>query len=291
MKVAIEFYGHLRTFRKTCNSIKTFLINQYENPDIFIHTWDETDHSGLTWHNQSCEKRGNSVSEDDIDFLNQNYNPKKILIEPQIKIENDTRHEMIMTGNTTPLSVIKNVFYTKWKVNELRREYEKESGVKYDFVIQARLDLQFNRPFVISDYIVYKQVINEKKVLNIDISNKFYYASDHWIDGFKNNDILYAGGSDILYFAKPEAMNKVVSVYNKIDDLDLDSMFYSNEYLMLNNSAKEKLESIEILFKNNIDFIILRPWTNQAKIKVTIKRRVKSFIKRVLKRIASFLLD
>ena len=217
-----------------------------------------TDHSNVTWHNQCGEKRGYNVTQDDIAFLNEKYQPKKILVEPQIKLESDPEYTMLMTENPTPLSLITNVFYTKWKVNELRKDYQKDNNIKYDFVIQARLDLWFKTPFDIEKYIIYRAVINTKGIINIDISSKLFYASDRWIQNYDRDDILYAGGSDVMYFGTPDVLDKATSLYNNIHKYDLAKTYYSNEYLMLFNAIQHGLEPVKIRYEKDIDFGILR---------------------------------
>lgn len=305
MKVAIEFYGHLRTFRNAYPTIISHLINQFDNPDIFIHTWSKTDHSNITWHNLDGLNRGNSTSNEDIVFLNEIYKPKEILVEDQIVLDEERYFEMIMTENKTPLSMIKNVFYTKWRVNELRKEYQRKNNIEYDFVIQSRLDLYFKKEFKIKDYISYKTVI-KKNPINIDISKKFFYASDNWIENHGSNDLIYAGGSDVLYFAKPNAMDKVLSIYKNIDSFDLKKLYYSNEYLVFYSASKNQIETVQINFKKDIDFGILRTEeclnylrnlsnNTQNSLEKTKPRKIKGLkkllreIARILKQLAIFL--
>lgn len=257
MRVAIEFYGHLRTFKKAAPSIRKYLIDQYNNPDIFIHTWDKTDHSDVVWHNLEGQRRGNEVTKEDLEFLDATYSPKKILVEPQLTLAENHKYMMRMTENPTSLSMITNVFYTKWRANELRKEYEKSKNVQYDFVIQARLDLYFNKAFDIKKYINYRTIIH-KNPLNIDISNKFFFAADKWIKVHKCNDLLFAGGSDVMYFATPSTMDKALSLYNNLDNFDLENEYFSNENLMLRNLIKEGLEPIQVYFEKDIDFGVLR---------------------------------
>lgn len=287
MKVAIEFYGHLRTFKKTVIDIQKYLIHQFKiQPDIFIHTWDHTDHSDVAWHNESGQKRGTSVTQADIDFLRNNYNPKAILVEPQIIPTDDKQYMMLMTENLTPFSVINNIFYTKWKSNELRKEYQEENNISYDFVVQARLDLYFRVPLQIERYFNYRTLI-KKNPIEINLSNKLFYASDRWIESCHNDDIIYAGGSDILYFGTPHVIDQAVSVYKNISQYELDKIYYSNEYLMLYNAMQYGLEPVRIKFEKDIDFGILR--TNQCAnyLKEKKENSKRKGVKKIIKNIIS----
>ena len=49
MKIAVQFFGHLRTFMDCYNSINENLLNRYD-ADVFFYTWDRLDHNTKTWH-------------------------------------------------------------------------------------------------------------------------------------------------------------------------------------------------------------------------------------------------
>jgi hypothetical protein len=79
-KIAIQLFGHLRTFRLTYkNFIRNIIeVNKKDGymVDVFIHTWTETDHSDKTWNNPHGLKRGSEVTEDIINEIYKYYNPK-----------------------------------------------------------------------------------------------------------------------------------------------------------------------------------------------------------------------
>ena len=61
-KIAIQLFGHLRTYRKTFGSFKRFLVdanvNDGDQVDIFMHCWDQIEAVDLTWHNENASHAG-----------------------------------------------------------------------------------------------------------------------------------------------------------------------------------------------------------------------------------------
>ena len=61
-KIAIQLFGHLRTYRKTCSSLKRFLVDANVSDgcqvDIFIHCWDQIEAVDHTWHNENASHAG-----------------------------------------------------------------------------------------------------------------------------------------------------------------------------------------------------------------------------------------
>ena len=142
-RIAIQFFGHLRTFRETYQSFydKVFLPNQARGYkiDIFMHVWDEGDY-----------RTHDPISNEDIDFVKKNYNPKRLLIESQVAL---TDNERKISTNPDTHTYFKNYTYTIYKANQLRVEYEKDHNLEYDFVITTRPDIEYLTNFIIDDYL------------------------------------------------------------------------------------------------------------------------------------------
>ncbi|EJP8447348.1 hypothetical protein NZB10_001887 [Campylobacter jejuni] len=147
-KLAIHFFGFMRTFRDTYNNFKLNILDinsQDYEIDIFIHTWDKynsTDtskecfdlwHKNIDYYPTMNEKQITSQDQRDIIDL---YQPKKILIE---KLEKG------VYGHPITLN----------KVSNLRIAYEKENGFKYDAFLYTRCDIMFKNPIRILGYIDY----------------------------------------------------------------------------------------------------------------------------------------
>ena len=147
-RLAIHFYGFMRTFKDTYNSFKSNIleVNQQDyEVDIFIHTWDTYNsldtskesfdlwHKDLDYYPTMNEK---FLSDNDKNDILNFYKPKKMLIE---KLEDGVYGRYI----------------TSSKVVQLRKEYEKENNFKYDAFLYLRPDLMFKTPLRILGYINY----------------------------------------------------------------------------------------------------------------------------------------
>jgi hypothetical protein len=111
--------------------------------DIFIHTWTETDHSDIVWHNPDGKKRGTSVTENIKKEIYTFYKPKKLLIEKQLEVK----------SNVKDGKRVLNLAYTVYKSSELRRAYKDETGIVYDYVIVTRPDILFYKPLRLNSFL------------------------------------------------------------------------------------------------------------------------------------------
>ncbi|MCJ2087483.1 hypothetical protein MKK88_16055 [Methylobacterium sp. E-005] len=82
MRVAIHYFGHLRTFRDCLPSHKQFLIAGSHQFDVFLHTWDHSDRRTESWYKVNGEIR--NVENSDLEFLKKELAPVACSIEPQI---------------------------------------------------------------------------------------------------------------------------------------------------------------------------------------------------------------
>lgn len=186
MKIAIQFFGHLRTFELCYKSIICNVLSHYDC-DVFMHTWDTLDHSTVTWHNSKIHSdvNVNSLKEKIIDI----YKLKKILIEHQ-NIED--KGYVYAHDKKISLFGLESMIYSMQQVNNIRIKYQKDNNVKYDVVL-------FIRPDVIL-----------KKVLDIkNINNNTLYTcgfvktkQDHF--GFKN-----ITATDVLFWGSEQIINKI----------------------------------------------------------------------------------
>ena len=89
LKIAIQFFGHLRTFEKCAPSVKKHLLTKFDC-DVFMHTWSETEHSTQTWHNS--KSKVNNVNEAILNKIEEVYLPKMSVIEKQVLTDGDPCH-------------------------------------------------------------------------------------------------------------------------------------------------------------------------------------------------------
>ena len=246
-RVAIQLFGHLRSFRKTHESFFKYIVepqlkNGYE-VDIFIHTWNETDHSTITWHNQNGEKRGLSVDQ-------------KILVENQIKVDNFIITEKIASAPRA-FSGVANVAYTQFMSSKIRRAHAEENNIKYDYVIVTRPDIMFHKPFDIDNFLY---IYNE---YNWDIpQNGLFFAHNFFARG-NVEDRHMIGGSDIIFFGNEDVINKATNLYTEIHEKtikpsDIEKDFYCFEVFWYNYWLKQNLEPIRIKYIQFSYFNIVR---------------------------------
>ena len=146
-RIAIELCGLSRTYRDTAFSLLENLIipNEMEGyaVDVFIHTWTESDSSDVVWHNPKGKARTKQISNRDFAEIAARYNPVKLLIDKPLNVSK----ELILQEQLKPFvksySSIVSCFFSRYRVNELRRDYTQRTGVHYDYVLLTRMDILF----------------------------------------------------------------------------------------------------------------------------------------------------
>lgn len=258
--IAVQLFGHLRSYKRT---YKSFLKNIVEanikngyNIDIFIHTWNETDHSSITWHNHNGEKRGIILNEKILNEIKNIYVPKRILVSKQIEVQDFIITEKI-GGVPRAYKGVVNVAYTKFMSSELRKEYAKENNIKYDYIIVTRPDILFHSPFVIDEF------LNIYKKYNWEIpQNGIFYGNNHFARGLVEDKYMI-GGSDIIFFGNENTIDKATNLYLNIENniLDINSVknnFYCFEYFWYEHWLSNELEPIKLKYFQFSDYNIIR---------------------------------
>lgn len=283
-RVAIQLCGHLRSYRETYSSLQKNVVEILKNEgydvDIFIHTWTETDTSQTSWHNLEGNKRGRAITKNDEENVIKFYSPKKYLFENQIKVENDFELKEILMSMPRQYSAIINSSYTKFRVNKLREEYEKENNIVYDYVIQTRPDIIFDKPFGIDMFLSgYKNYGLKPK------DNELYCTSVP----FRRSNIepdIFLCSIDLIFFAKPEVLNSINNLYlditeNKLDLNWIKENLYSLEILWLMYLKMNKIELVKLKYFQFSDYNIIRDIKNYSKLSekpdasatITIKKK------------------
>lgn len=207
IKIAVLLYGHLRDYELCASSLKKYLLNRFDC-DVFMHTWDETDSSTFSWHSQRTQVR--TVDDITIETLKGFYSPKKLVIEHQQKYGNEEIIESPYLGYKFSTANIHWLFYTMNKANELRKEYEKESGINYDFVLVTRPDVEMKRALDID------KILLQSDILGLDSTKCRYFASTP-INMNHGAATYFNEPNDILFFAKPEVVDKYIEANQQID--------------------------------------------------------------------------
>jgi len=215
-RVALQLCGHLRSYKSTYtdlfNKLVGTLCNEGYEADIFLHSWSETDTSDKSWHNLDGDKRGRNISDKDIEFIKKAYDPKAFLLEDQIMPEENFEFGEKFMNMPRQFSAVINSAYTRYSVNNLRLQYEKEYGVEYDYVIQTRPDIKFITPFGI------KKFLKTYDTYNLSVpEDALFCTSVPFRRGNIESDIFLCS-IDLIIFAKPDILNKVNCFYKDIID-------------------------------------------------------------------------
>lgn len=256
-RLAIQLFGHLRTFEHTYGSFYNNLIKPNEEKgyeiDLFAHVWDEIEYNALQWHNENFpELRGKKLTPEQIKFFEENYKPTKWEYTPQLTTEDDTLYPEFTGGKCAYRTMI-NVWYTKYRVNEIRKEYEKENNVIYDFVLNTRADIEYFSPFCIDEIIKpYEHLLKHYE----NTENKLFYSGCHRDLPVKEDKLLAA--SDVLYFARPDVMNKISLIYPELNKEELRNNFMSWEQYLIYQSEKYGIKPIQLAYGLQKDWKILR---------------------------------
>ncbi|WP_180383410.1 hypothetical protein [Campylobacter devanensis] len=181
-RLAIQFFGHTRTYKKTYESFFKNIVEPNLKDgwqiDIFIHTWDISSSSDGSWHEGQDLFDIYPLSQSDIDDIKQIYNPKAILIE---HLEDGTH----------------GVVESKKRGNRLRERYEIENNIKYDYFLYTRMDVLFASPLNIQRYI---DLYTKGSMKNFPLPQKHCFAAFNPFVRMPVIDIRYINEGDIVYF-------------------------------------------------------------------------------------------
>ncbi|MBF4434719.1 hypothetical protein ERJ77_09365 [Vibrio anguillarum] len=199
-KIALQFFGHLRSYRETYPYQVAHILSKYDC-DVFIHTWETEEHDDPSWHKASSGK--NDVALTNRDHLIECYQPIALEIEDNAMIMHDGYFN---SNNNILLRAMKAMYHSQQKVNILRQEYALNNSIDYDFVITLRPDVMPLSILSLEDYI--KEFEFSSNVC-IHFSNGYHQH----IQGQKK---IYTNlASDIFYLSTVEVMD---TVFNRQDN-------------------------------------------------------------------------
>lgn len=272
LKIAVQLYGHLRTFEKCARSLQKNLLELYD-ADVFIHTWSETEAATQTWHNEKCRiKSVDSTIKEKIEKL---YHPVRMEIETQNLPAEDSSVPCLHNNGAHPISAagLNFMLYTQKQVNTLRRDYQQEHNIQYDYVIMIRPDIRLETPFRLDRW-------SEEIAASVDFPARFCA-----INGFAQSKTLAFTSdiaSDILFFAKPNDMDLIIS---KLDTLNFDAetKMWNPESLINAFLFKNGIASLNLHYYLDRDWLMIRCAKNKGKLrKRIIKFKLSSSLLRLI---------
>ena len=210
MKIAVLLYGHLRDFEQCADSLNKNLLSRYDC-DVFMHTWDELDHNSKGWHEQRVE-----ASRVDENLVITKYHPKGLIIEhqehyPCERIIQSPYFENLQFSSAIPYFI----FYSLHKANQMRLDYEKKSGISYDYVFVTRPDIRLKTPFDLEKYLW------QIEVLGFDMEKcRFFgtYEPKYYSFGYT----VINTSNDLFFFARPEVIDKYIEVNRNLTEEEIE---------------------------------------------------------------------
>lgn len=214
-KIAIQLFGHMRTFKQCHRALVQNLLKQYDC-DIFIHTWDTLDHNTKTWH---TFRMG-------FDMTPEQLRRAVINVFHPVAMQMETQHPIDMMyvdsdGFTISKYGLYAMLHSMVTVNTLRQDYQRANNTKYDAVVMLRPDVRLLTS------------------LNLDRYINGRYPSNAWYTAGRVYDVLnnlqYAKALDVLFLANPDVMDTVFKnmpvIWNQI--LNPKTTKYSPEYSLI----------------------------------------------------------
>jgi hypothetical protein len=281
-RIAVQLYGHLRTYKSTYKSLLTKVIEPNElngyKIDIFIHTWDMLNESNSRcgYTNDDLIKVFDAEKKEEIENL---YKPKKNIIESQKSVENRKIKHLLSEKEGEPAYVdsgrLYNMYYSMYKSNELREKYEQENNISYDFIIQTRPDISFQTDFNVDEIIEHskKRKYIFKKLNNLNYcDSSFPLFLGFWADFpfVASVEPSSVWGNDLLLFSTPDVMNKVNSLVCILDD-ELNKEFWNHESFFVNWIYKNnvQIQLIPYIMKRDFDIELFK---NKEDVKINYKK-------------------
>jgi hypothetical protein len=211
MKIALCFSGQLRTGVLVSKNILNYIGDIIEISDVFVHTWDS-----ITQTSSDLNIAGVPFKEPNVLFeeFSNIWKPKKILIENYTDWVN-------MNLQIEPL------FYSLMRCNTLRKEFESENNVEYDFVIKIRPDFIYSPLHKLKDEL--DAILNSENINTIytlDFTNKLV-----------NNKF-----EDVFWIATPTVFDTAVNYYfERLQNNELDWQIEMAKFLINNGVSYKRL--------------------------------------------------
>jgi hypothetical protein len=224
MRIALCLSGHFRSFEQALPTLKRAIIIPY-NPDIFIFTWNTVGFDGVRGDRREIRQHINPRR------LDQLYNPKKQVIEPLKQFDTIKYNKRLGSGLRKP-SNVNGMYYSIFRANQLKIEYENENNFVYDVVIRGRADLNFDN------------ILPLFELERCKISQCIYFP--------KFGD--YGGYNDQFCFGSSNSMDLYAETF-----LHLDEFFEMGCRWHAESMAKFAIDYFEIpIYRSEIKYTILR---------------------------------
>jgi hypothetical protein len=239
MKIALCLSGQPRSVDDGFSSLNESIL-KYNDVDVFVHTWFDSDN--LSTNSVIPGREKNTIDPLAIEKLKKYYSPKKILVDFPRKW--DEKYEFtdlcfvkawtwaleVKSGLDSAKEYICNtansMFYSIMMSNMIKNKYAEENNISYDLVIRNRIDYS---PHMICDE------FEDNVLIYHDL-----YQPDNMI-------------ADWFAMGRPRAMDIYSDVYNNIGSLINQSNrtdgYWCNELLLKHHIQNNKIQVEKVDFK------------------------------------------
>jgi len=178
MKIALCISGELRDYYNYIDNIFDTIINKYDT-DVFLHTW-----------NHDSDKVKNAINlYKPVKYLAEDFSAEKVIYSKKwLDVNNeridktDIKYDLANVGMVGKPQNIFSMYYSIFKSNELKKEYENENNFKYDIVLKFRPDLEFEFEF---DFNIDNDIlILPYTVCHYGVCDHFAYGTSEMMDKY-----------------------------------------------------------------------------------------------------------
>ena len=247
MKIAILLFGHMRTYAYCVPFLKKNLLSCYDC-DVFIHTWDTFESSTLKWDKRQGLSEKLSLAT--LEHIENQYKPKKMLVESQL-IKNDEIINSLIDSKKVSFTGMQYMLESLYKVNSLRKEYQKEKNIKYDLIIVTRPDI------AIYNKLPLEASLREASMLGYEIDRCRFFAGLSNVS-HANVSLMVHRGCDMLFWGKETAIDNFIKSNYKLDYEFVKTHFYNVVSVYVANEIKRKNIPLQVCFQFGKDWKNIR---------------------------------
>jgi hypothetical protein len=262
MRIAICFHGQLRTAWHAAPAIKSYLGDLWENCDFFIHTWDVSSYTNpcnkftdnvrilndtTTDLNFNCDLVDKLVTADEIEFIQNFYQPKFFKIE---SYEKWAHQYSTIIKNMLPV-YRPPFYYSFYSSVQGKKSFEDQNQFVYDVVVKLRPDVSF----LTNKLSIYKD--NKCHLSPTHINDVYTSYLCHDLINFYKDTTSFYGLSEILGISSSSIMDMFSNIWKdfKLDQGVLDFSL-EHEYLTKCNIKVKDTHTINFAFHRAICQIV-----------------------------------
>lgn len=232
-------------YRDGFNDLKRYYLDNFDT-DVFIHTWKDVIYKGTVFSPDEKDKKQFEYTSDIFSELVDLYNPKGMLVEEQIAFVEPDIFGPVWKQS---LQNCASMWYSVYKANELKNNYEDISNISYDYVIRTRTDLKFD--LVINNIKAYDPTTITTYKWKTRYPQVTYGYKDCFAIGGKHSMDIYSS----LYLHLADYIQQDINYKDSIKNED----HLRNEYLLKWHLDKNSIKVNEIdTFTNKIGFTFYR---------------------------------